>query len=161
MLTERAFIPNEITELAETADGQPIQAAPKTKPRKRWKYKAKFLKLGCLLLLYAVLLVVVQLKGSMLSYEIASLRQDITNIQTDNHRIEFQIQQLSSLARIEAIAIHELNMVRPEWNQSLTVARMVIPPVLADEYVLADTDILEPEKPITRVFNAFLALRQP
>ena len=154
-------MPNNAAEPLEAAGGQPEQTSPKQRIKKRWKYKNKFLKCCFLLFLYAGLLVALQLKGSMLSYDIIGLRQEISSLQTANHRIEFQIQQLSCLARIEAIAVTELNMVMPEWNQSVTVARMVAPLVPAEEYIPTGAAVIEPENPMARFFNAFLAFRQP
>ena len=158
MLAARAVLPNETTEFTEEIRKGLPQPTAQPKAKKSWKHKTKLMKYGFLLLLYAGLLVVLQLKGSMLSYQITSLKQDIGTLQTANYRAEYEIQQLSSLDRIEMIAMQELNMVRPEWNHAYTVAKIVIPPVLVEESLLADIVILEEEKPMVKIYNAFLAL---
>lgn len=56
-----------------------------------------------------------------LGYEISSLNRELAALRVENNNLSEEIQRLSSLDRIEYLAIHKLNMVKPEVNNILVV----------------------------------------
>ena len=135
MLAERAVLPSISSQPQEVPIQHPAKPVVQ-KRKKRWKHRAWAIKASVIVLVYAALLVALQLKSSLLSYEVTTLKQEINALQTTNSRYEYQIQQLSSLDRIELIATQELQMVKPEWNRAYTVAKITLPPVVAEEALL-------------------------
>lgn len=78
-------------------------------------------KTGVVLFAYALLLVFLCCKSAILSYQIAGLEKDIHQLETSQHRLEYQISQESSLARIETVAIKELGMSKPDLQAFIPV----------------------------------------
>lgn len=61
--------------------------------------------------------------SALLGYEIVSLKQEISNLETNNNRLEYKIAQLSSLERVQAVAETKLQMCRPETNNMIALAQ--------------------------------------
>ena len=73
-----------------------------------------YIKYGIGIFVYALLLAGLSLYNHVLDYSITALQSDIDRLYTDNQRLEYRIEQLSSLERVEQVAVSELGMLRPE-----------------------------------------------
>jgi len=73
-------------------------------------FKRTIFKLGVLLFIYALLVVFLCIKSATLGYQIVQLQNDIEHLEASNYRMECQIAEKTSLARIERIACQELGM---------------------------------------------------
>jgi cell division protein FtsL len=119
MLAERVLPQVDYHEWLEPARAQQEQAEKERNRRPQaTRLKRNTLYLAGALFIYALAMVALCLNGSMASYHINSLKSEIGQLETSNYRYEYQIQQLTSLDRIERIAIQELDMVKPEWSQA-------------------------------------------
>ena len=56
-----------------------------------------------------------------MGYQIDILQQDVQNIETSNQRIEYQIAERSSLARVEQVASAQLGMYKPDVTTSIAM----------------------------------------
>ncbi len=81
-------------------------------------------KIGIILFLYGLFLVFLCLKSAILGYQIVQLEKDISYIQTANNRMEYQMAQMTSLDKIEEVAVNELNMYKPENNINVAVSNI-------------------------------------
>jgi cell division protein FtsL len=72
--------------------------------------------IGAIVVGFAVLLSLTSMYATigMTGYKIATLKQEINAMQTENKRLELKLYQLKSLDRIENIATTKLGMVQPE-----------------------------------------------
>ncbi|MDD4170669.1 MAG: hypothetical protein PHQ94_00370 [Syntrophomonas sp.] len=70
---------------------------------------------------YALILVFLCIKSATLGYQIDILQQDVQNIETSNQRIEYQIAERSSLARVEQVASAQLGMYKPDVTTSIAM----------------------------------------
>ncbi|KUG03556.1 hypothetical protein ASZ90_018989 [hydrocarbon metagenome] len=98
--------------------GRMVKKVTKKKVNSRKKLLGK---IGIALFLYGLLLVFLCIKSATLGYQIVSLEKDISNLQTANHRIEYQIAQKTSLQRVAEVAQNELNMYKPNSNINVAV----------------------------------------
>ncbi len=90
--------------------------------RKKVNSSKKLLgKLGIALFLYGLFLVFLCIKSATLGYQIVELEKDISALQTANYRVEYQIAQMTSLQRVEEVALNELNMFKPDSNINVAV----------------------------------------
>lgn len=62
---------------------------------------------------YAMLLVTLCIKSATLGYQIEKLETDIQNLETANHRLDYQIAAKTSLNRVEWFAASQLGMYKP------------------------------------------------
>ncbi len=95
-----------------------VKKVTKKKANKRRKLLGK-LSIG--LFVYGLLLVFLSIKSASLGYQILQIEKDIGGLQAANDRIEYQIAQMNSLPRIEAVAQNELNMYKPESTIEVAV----------------------------------------
>jgi cell division protein FtsL len=72
-----------------------------------------YTKLALLGFLYALLLVTLCMQSATLGYQIEKLESDIQTLETENHRLDFQIAAKSSLGRVEWVALTQLGMYKP------------------------------------------------
>lgn len=72
-----------------------------------------FIKCACLTFGYSLLLVALCIKSATLGYQIEKLEADIQNLETVNHRLDYQIAEKSSLSRVEWVAVTQLGMYKP------------------------------------------------
>lgn len=80
---------------------------------KRVNVAKSFILKTCLFVFaYALLMVYLCAKSSVLGYDIVDLQNKISAFDKSNHRMEYQIAQLTSLNRIERIATKDLGMHR-------------------------------------------------
>lgn len=93
---------------------EPVLATPQVKKKNKITVKAK---VGiCLFIIFAFFLglaltsrvIVMTQKG----YQVAKLQEEIAALQTTNARIKLEIDQLSSLDRVEKIALNDLGMTQ-------------------------------------------------
>ncbi len=82
-------------------------------------------KIGIGVFVYGLLLVFLCIKSATLGYEIVHLENDIKELQNANSRIEYQIAEMTSLARIEKVAQNELNMYKPDRNIKVAVSNNI------------------------------------
>lgn len=102
---------------------QPFNRVKKVRRTVRKVDTRKSLIIKCSLGAFLVALCVVYLciKSSTLGYQIVSLENDISRMETAQHQMEYRIAQKSNLQRIEAVAAKELGMVKPEKYSPFTV----------------------------------------
>ena len=121
------------------------------------QHRKILVKCGLLVFAYAVLLVFLCAKSASLGYDIDNLNKDISKITTANNRVEYQIAQQSSLARIEKIATSELGMQRVDLKNS--IAMQVAPqPIRVASQPTAATNISE--KPLYKIYTSLSHLAQ-
>lgn len=72
-----------------------------------------YIKCACLGFGYAMLLVTLCIKSATLGYQIEKLEADIQNLETANHRLDYQIAAKTSLNRVEWFASSQLGMYKP------------------------------------------------
>jgi cell division protein FtsL len=89
------------------------------------------IKTGIFLFGYALLLVFLCTKSAALGYQIVALQKDIHNLETDNKRVEYQIASQTSLQRVEAKAVKDLGMYKPDASSMFMVAEQPDPVVKA------------------------------
>ncbi len=112
------YAPQWEEEPAVVSPGRMVKKVTKRKVNTRKKLLGK---IGMALFLYGLFLVFLCIKSATLGYQIVQLEQDISDLQTANERIEYQIAQMTSLQRIEAVAQNELNMCKPDSNINVAV----------------------------------------
>lgn len=56
-----------------------------------------------------------------LGYQINRLNKELAALRVENHGLDEEIQQLVNLDNIEYLAVHKLNMVKPDANNFLVV----------------------------------------
>ncbi len=74
----------------------------------------------CFLLALAVVVQYSRVVGT--TREISGREREIAQIQDNNRRLQLEVSRLSSLQRIEEIAVNELGMRRPESGQVVIVS---------------------------------------
>ncbi|HWQ76236.1 MAG TPA: hypothetical protein VN441_13060, partial [Syntrophomonas sp.] len=79
-------------------------------------------------------------------------------LNTANHRMEYQIAQLSSLPRIEKIATTELGMQKPDLNKSIAVKIEPQPIQVASSQKKETTNLSE--KPLYKIYTSLSYLAQ-
>jgi cell division protein FtsL len=88
---------------------------------------------GSLLLAYALFLVFLCIQSDTLSYQIYSLEKDVSQLQTTQNRINYQIAEAQSLDRVQKIAEQQLGMTKPAINSSLLMETENKPVVVANK----------------------------
>lgn len=73
-----------------------------------------------------------------LGYQISSLKKELADLRVENNSLSEEVQRLGSLEHIEYLAIHKLNMVKPEANNILVVT---VPEITPQESVAAPVDL--------------------
>ena len=125
--------------------------------RQHNQHRKILVKCGLLVFAYAVLLVFLCAKSASLGYDIDNLNKDISKITTANNRVEYQIAQQSSLARIEKIATSELGMQRVDLKNS--IAMQVDPqPIKVASQPTAATNMSQ--KPLYKIYTSLSRLAQ-
>jgi len=80
-----------------------------------------FIKTGFSIFGFSLLLVFLCIKSATLGYQIENLEKDIQGLETANHRLEFQIAEKSSLARVAQVAVADLGMYKPDSKTSIAM----------------------------------------
>lgn len=119
--------------------------------------KNVMMKLGIIVFVYALLLVYLCIKSATLGYEIVSLENEISRVNTENNRMEYVIAQNTSLDIIEQKAITELGMISPSMEMSYAVAAAneEINPVLK---VNTDDNNIAEDKPLAKLYASIMLL---
>lgn len=137
---------------------------PVSEPRKKTvikpavnQHRKILVKGGLLLFAYAVLLVFLCAKSASLGYDIDRLNKDIDKLNTANHRMEYQIAQLSSLSRIEKIATTQLGMQIPDLKKSIAV-KVEPQPIQVASSQKEKTNLSE--KPLYKIYTSLSHLAQ-
>lgn len=102
----------------------PSNTDPSTASRTAYKvnYRRKlYIKGACIVFGYALILVFLCMKSAAMGYQIEKLQLDIQSIETANHRLDYQIAEKSSLARVEQIAVSQLGMYKPQSQSALAL----------------------------------------
>jgi len=93
-----------------------------------------------------------------LGYQISRLNKELDVLRVENHNLDEEIQQLAALDRIESVAVHKLNMVKPDANKVLlvTVAAATKEPAAAGGAQNSrSSDIAPNDKTRTLIVRAF------
>lgn len=112
------------------------------------------------LFVYAVILVFLCSKSASLGYEIEGLNKEIGNLETKNHRMEYQIAQMSSLSRVEKIAVSQLGMQNAEMNNSLAMEVQPEPVKVASQPNTDTNSNSISHKPLYKIYNSLSQLAQ-
>lgn len=108
---------------------------------------------------YAVLLVFLCSKSASLGYDIETLNKQIQTLETENHRLEYQIAHDSSLSRIEMKASTELGMKKAETNPALAMEVQPEPVQVASQSTSKAQNQIG-QKPLLKIYNSLLHLAQ-
>lgn len=108
---------------------------------------------------YAVLLVFLCSQSASLGYDIENLNKQIQGLETENHRLEYQIAHDSSLSRIEMKASTELGMKKADTNSALAMEVQPEPVRLASQTV-GNPENQIGQKPLLKIYNSLLQLAQ-
>jgi cell division protein FtsL len=79
------------------------------------------LKITVFILAFCVFGVGLYVHSALLGYEIVALKEDITTLENDNQRLEYNIAELSSLERVQIEAEKKLGMFRPQSNNMMAL----------------------------------------
>lgn len=100
-----------------------------TKPAKRAVSKANLAKgklcvIGVILTIFAFGVYYTSLSAAIASkgYELEQLKEDISRLETSNERLELTLASMSSLDKVEKIAVEQLGMSKPVANGAALVA---------------------------------------
>lgn len=127
--------------------------------KKTYQKPLLYIKIGLILFVYAAFLVFLCMCSAMLDYQIHGLQKEISKLQTENKRLLYSIEQLSSLDRIERIATQELNMSKANWNNSYSIAALPSTVNNTQANEVSDTSFLKvSDKPMQKIYNTFLYL---
>lgn len=147
---------------------EPVAPPTVKKVKKTYKkvdhHKGKFLvKLTISFFIYALILVFLCINGATLGYQIVALEDEIKYYETQNARLQYNIQEASSLDKVEYIAINELGMYKPEKH--LSVAYTAVPKVnQAPENEITTEQVTEvaevADKPLYKIYNNLLLLAE-
>lgn len=100
---------------------------PRPKKKRRLKKSSKgprILLIGMVLLAFSLGIAVTyfQAKVFKVGYQISSLQQELAILRVENHDLDEKVQQLSSLERVETLAINKLGMVKPDSSNVMLLA---------------------------------------
>lgn len=111
-----------------------------------------YIKSACMVFGYALILVFLCMKSATLGYQIEKLEVDVQNLETANHRLDYQIAEKSSLNRVEWVAVSQLGMYKPNSRDSKASVAMA---VKTEPIKVASTSAIsrEPESISQRLFN--------
>lgn len=142
----------------------PLQPQPTVRrvtqtTRKVNQHRKIMLQCGLGVFAYAVLLVFLCSKSASLGYNIENLNKDIQQLETSNHRLEYQIASASSLSQIEKRASTELGMKIAETNPALAMEVQPEPVRIADKTANTGENQMG-QKPLLKIYNSLLQLAQ-
>ena len=92
-----------------------------------------------MVVLYGAMMIFLNVHSFNLNNEIITLKQDIEDMETQNKRLAYQIQEKSSLERVAEIARTQLGMVSPD------MARAYLTEDILPVYVSAEAETEETE----------------
>lgn len=127
--------------------------------RKVNQHRKVMVKCGIAFFAYAVLLVFLCAKSSTLGYEIEGLNKDIQNLETANHRLEYQISQKSSLSRVEKLASTKLGMQKLDLNNSIAMEAPSQPLKVASKADPKMSNTIS-QKPLYKIYTSLTRLAQ-
>lgn len=117
-----------LARVLDTPGAMQTDAAPNRQTRKiRRIYrkidgkKTYLIKVGAFFFIWALLIVFLCINISTMGYRIVGLEKDIERLEASNQRIEYEIAQKSSLARIELLAKEDLGMIKAEEDLSFAL----------------------------------------
>lgn len=130
------------------------------KTYKKVNGKRKFvLKIAALAFIYALILVFICIKSATLGYQIISLEQDIKGYEASNNRLQYSIQENSSLDKIELMAVNDLGMNKPDNH--MIVALSSNNSSLETENLVNEINIsVIEEKPLYKLYSNLLILAE-
>lgn len=128
--------------------------------RRTNKKPSVLIKLGIIFFVYGLLLVYLCVRGALLNYAITDLQSEINELNNNNLRMQYRIQELTSLERIEMVAVQELNMTVADWEDTYTIAAA---PVKVDNEDIVNASYKESlvqvgSNPMQGIYNTFLYL---
>jgi cell division protein FtsL len=118
-----------------------------------------YFKTAVILFGYALLLVFLCIKSATLGYQIENLQNEISDLETANNRIEYQIAEKSALSRVEQIAAAQLGMVKPD-EKSVLAMEVVSEPIQVASATTGLPNQNVSEKIWHNMFNSLARLAQ-
>lgn len=119
-----------------------------------------FIKAIFLMFSMSLLLVFMCIKGATLGYQIEQLQSDIQNLETSNNRLDYQIAEKSSLARIEQIATTQLGMYKPDSSTAIALAAKAEPVQVASAPAAPADDKNISQKLLNKMYSSLSRLAQ-
>lgn len=104
---------------------------PRPKKKRRLKNSStgsqkgrKIFLIGMVLLGFSLSVMVTYFQARVfkLGYQIASMQQELALLRVENHDLDEKVQQLSSLERVETLAVNKLGMVKPDGSNVIMLA---------------------------------------
>ncbi len=109
-----------------------------------------YVRVGLCVVIYAIVLTGICAKGSMMSYDVIRLENEIEKLEATNKQLAFEIQEKGSLSRIAEIASTQLGMVKPDMT-NVYVADTIRPAQIS----MPDEEVEEKEPALDRLFASF------
>jgi len=119
-----------------------------------------FIKTAFTLFGFALLLVLLSIKSATLGYQIEKLDVDIQNLETANHRLEFQIAEKSSLERVERVAVANLGMYKPDTKTSIAMDVQAEPVQVANATATTTDNKNISQKLLNKMYSSLSRLAQ-
>jgi cell division protein FtsL len=117
------------------------------------------IKTAILVFSYALLLVFLCIKSATLGYQVEQLKLDVQNIETANNRLDYQIAEKSSLARVERVAVTNLGMYKPDSKTSIAMDVKVQPVQVASTATAPDNTSIS-QKILDKMYSSLSRLAQ-
>jgi cell division protein FtsL len=100
---------------------------PRPRKNRKLKYSSmgpKILMTGLVLFGFALGIMITYFHARMftLGYQIDNLQEELALLRVENHDLDERVQQLSSLERVETLAVNKLGMVKPDSSNVLLLA---------------------------------------
>ncbi|MEG3070074.1 MAG: cell division protein FtsL [Candidatus Syntrophopropionicum ammoniitolerans] len=104
-----------------TEETPPVKKITRRKRTLRNRHKLVFIGLVLAAFLVGVAITVFCSQISTLGYKITRLEKELALLHKENYNLNEEIQKMSSLGRIEYIAVNKLGMKKPDDNNILVV----------------------------------------
>jgi len=119
-----------------------------------------FIKTAFAVFSMALLLVFLCIKSATLGYQIEQLELDVQNLETANHRLDYQIAEKSSLARVERVAVTDLGMYKPDSKTSIAMDVKAEPVQVASAATTPTDDKNISQKLLNKMYSSLSRLAQ-
>lgn len=108
---------------SRVGDGVYVERKSKIRMRKRHKGASDTILCVAILVALALALTARYAAIAKINFEISRLDKDLAELRAENERLEIQISRLTSLERIEEIAMNKLGMKKPQEIRTLACDR--------------------------------------
>jgi cell division protein FtsL len=134
-----------------------VRRVKKTTTKVNHKRKI-YLKSGIVIFGYALILVFLCMSSSTLGYKIGNLEKDIQNLETANHRMDYEIAQKTSLDRVAQVAAADLGMYKPDIKKSIAIEIKAEPINVAKTETIAPADKSISQKLLLEIYSGLSRL---